>query len=222
MSVSTRRPVPLLPQRCVVFGSALCRPLMRKVHCECIPRSKACCSPSMVHLLLRSVWQVRSVQRQQYECSKYDSLRCLSSRSPCQLFVAAPTLTTHENCTLSQNSNRNNNCLYKVTRHWLFAICTDRSIDLFRFVHWTVKMSFVIVSASDVLYGPTALSTEDSVLHEQLSTSVNNCLTISRRRRRRESREHSVSCFQFRFVWFTFVDRNWIIPLFQIEGWQAW
>ena len=51
------------------------------------------------------------------------------------------------------------------------------------------KMSFVIVSASDVLYGPTALSTEDSVLHEQLSTNVSNgSLTISRRHRR-----HNVS-----------------------------
>lgn len=53
-------------------------------------------------------------------------------------------------------------------------------------------MSFVIVSASDVLYGPTALSTEDSILHEQLSASVSNSLTISRRRRRREGRaDHS-------------------------------
>jgi len=50
-------------------------------------------------------------------------------------------------------------------------------------------MSFVIVSASDVLYGPTALSTEDSVLHEQLSTNVSNSLTISRRHRRHNKGE---------------------------------
>ena len=49
-------------------------------------------------------------------------------------------------------------------------------------------MSFVIVSAPDVLYGPTALSTEDSVLHEQLTSSnqVSHSLTMSRRRRRRD------------------------------------
>lgn len=52
-------------------------------------------------------------------------------------------------------------------------------------------MSFVIMSASDVLYGPTSLSTEDSVLHEQLSTGAggqSSSLTLSRRRHR-----HTVS-----------------------------
>ncbi|KAJ6221996.1 hypothetical protein RDWZM_000541 [Blomia tropicalis] len=51
-------------------------------------------------------------------------------------------------------------------------------------------MSFVIISASDVLYGPTALSTEDSALHEQLSGNTSNSLTLSRRRRgRAQTRE---------------------------------
>ncbi|XP_027199028.2 uncharacterized protein LOC113793234 [Dermatophagoides pteronyssinus] len=49
-------------------------------------------------------------------------------------------------------------------------------------------MSFVIVSSVDELYGPTAISTEDSILHEQLAggnaqqLNEQNSLTLSRRR----------------------------------------
>lgn len=49
-------------------------------------------------------------------------------------------------------------------------------------------MSFVIVSSVDELYGPTAISTEDSILHEQLTggnaqqLNEQNSLTLSRRR----------------------------------------
>lgn len=59
------------------------------------------------------------------------------------------------------------------------------------------KMSFVIISSYDALYGPTAISTEDSILHEQLTGGGNqqqsneqNSLTLSRRRHRKK---HDVS-----------------------------
>lgn len=56
-------------------------------------------------------------------------------------------------------------------------------------------MSFVIISAYNALYGPTAISTEDSVLHEQISSSqLTNALTISRRRHK-----HDVIFFFFNF-----------------------
>ncbi|OTF70620.1 hypothetical protein BLA29_000371 [Euroglyphus maynei] len=54
-------------------------------------------------------------------------------------------------------------------------------------------MSFAIISSVDALYGPTAISTEDSVLHEQLTGGGNqqqlneqNSLTLSLRRHRKK------------------------------------
>lgn len=53
-------------------------------------------------------------------------------------------------------------------------------------------MSFVIISAYDALYGPTAISTEDASLHESLApnsdqpNSDRSSLTLSRRRRKHD------------------------------------
>ncbi|XP_054160294.1 uncharacterized protein LOC128958458 [Oppia nitens] len=46
-------------------------------------------------------------------------------------------------------------------------------------------MSFVLVTAEDVLYGPTCISTEDSALHQQISdiSDSTKYLTISSKRR---------------------------------------
>ena len=60
-------------------------------------------------------------------------------------------------------------------------------------------MSFVIVSSVDELYGPTAISTEDSILHEQLTggnaqqLNEQNSLTLSRRRHHHHHKKIDVS-----------------------------